>query len=108
MKKNFTIFLIFQIHLCVCRISLPHHQAELTTVNKTISILKQNITVFLSYEQKLDKFVMLQNLFSSTVSTPALFDSPMRFSTSSFFHNSNLPVPVTNGLKKLRFWLRIR
>ena len=27
---------------------------------------------------------------------------------TSFFHNSNLPGPLTNGLKYFRFWLRIR
>ena len=26
---------------------------------------------------------------------------------TSFFHNSNLPGPLTNGLKYFRFWLRI-
>ena len=31
-----------------------------------------------------------------------LRDSPTRFSTSSFFHNSNLPGPMTNGLKVFR------
>ena len=29
------------------------------------------------------------------------------FRPQVFFHNSNLPVPLTNGLKYFRFWLRI-
>ena len=35
-------------------------------------------------------------------------DSPTRFSTFSFFHHSNQPGPLTNGLKYFRFWLRFR
>ena len=31
----------------------------------------------------------------------------MRILTSSFFHNSNQPVPLINGLKYFWFWLRI-
>ena len=35
-------------------------------------------------------------------------DSPTRFSTSSFFHHSNLSGALTNGLKYFRFWFRFR
>ena len=32
----------------------------------------------------------------------------MRFYTPSFFHHSNRPVPLTNGLKCFRFWFHFR
>ena len=35
-------------------------------------------------------------------------DSPTSFSAFSFFHNSNLAGPLTNGLKYFRFWLSFR
>ena len=35
-------------------------------------------------------------------------NSPTRFSTFSFFHNSNLSGPLSKGLKYFRFWLSFR
>ena len=35
-------------------------------------------------------------------------NSPTRFSTFSFFHNSNLSGPLSKGLKYFWFWLRFR
>ena len=35
-------------------------------------------------------------------------NSPTRFSTSRFIHHSNLPGPLSNGVKFFRFWLRFR
>ena len=37
-----------------------------------------------------------------------LRDSPMRFSTSSFFHHLNQPGSLTNGLKHFWFWWSFR
>ena len=58
-----------------------------------------------SYEQK-----CVGRKSRDTVPLKGQSDSPTRFKTSSFFslHNSNLPVPLTNGLKYFRFWSRIR
>ena len=47
----------------------------------------------------------ITNSFKSSCSFYVKGTVQTRFSTSSFFHHSNQPGPLTNGLKYFRFWL---
>ena len=80
----------------ICCSLLPHYDEYADGHMETMFFTNQHEQVMSSYELRLN------HIFVSWR------DSPTRFSTLSFFHSSNLPGPLTNGLKYFRLWLRIR